>query len=110
MRRLRGAMGGPMPRPKPPPPPVATGRAEPPYRRWSGEWVRTRRRVLARDMWVCQLQWPGCEGKATHVDHIVPRRFGGEDTDANLRAACRSCNQRRGDGTDPPPAPPVSVW
>jgi 5-methylcytosine-specific restriction endonuclease McrA len=98
-----------MPRAKPRPK-VATGPAAPAKLRWSGEWVRTRRRILARDGYVCQLQWPGCEGAATHVDHIVPRRFGGEDVDANLRAACRSCNQHRGDGTAAPPDPPVSVW
>lgn len=72
--------------------------------------MRTRRRVLARDRGVCQIQAPGCEGVATHVDHVVPRRFGGEDVDANLRAACATCNQRRGDGTDPPASVPASVW
>lgn len=78
--------------------------------RWSGEWVRTRRRVLARDGRVCQLAGPGCLGTATHVDHITPRRFGGSDEDANLRAACRVCNQRRGDGTHAPAEIPPSVW
>jgi len=77
--------------------------------RWSGEWVRTRRRVLARDGRVCQIQAAGCEGRATHVDHIVPRKYGGEDVDANLRAACRSCNQRRADGMRPPEVP-TSAW
>lgn len=69
--------------------------------RWSGRWARTRRLVLERDRRRCTLELPGCTGVASHVDHIIPRRFGGTDELANLRAACPSCNLRRGDGTDP---------
>jgi len=68
-----------------------------------------RRLVLARDLGVCQIQGAGCELHATHVDHVLPRKYGGTDHPANLRAACRVCNQRRGDGTHTP-ALPVSVW
>lgn len=68
-----------------------------------------RRTVLARDRYVCQLAYPGCHGRATEADHIVPRLFGGPDTLDNLRAACAHCNRRRGVGLDPPTTP-VSVW
>jgi len=77
--------------------------------RWSRAWERTRRTVLERDRHRCRLEYPGCEGRATHVDHITPRRYGGTDHLANLRAACASCNLRRGDGTGPLD-PPVSAW
>ena len=30
-------------------------------------------------------------------DHIVPMAHGGRTTDSNLIAACRDCNQRKGD-------------
>lgn len=33
---------------------------------------------------------------ATTVDHIVPRNAGGDDSLANLRPACVTCNSRRG--------------
>ena len=78
--------------------------------RWPAGWERTRRTVLARDGGVCQIQAPGCAGVATHVDHIHPRRWGGTDDLANLRAACAPCNQHRADGLTPPPQPPASVW
>ena len=72
-------------------------------------WKRTRALVLARDKHECQLQWPGCTGRATHVDHITPRRFGGSNDVANLRAACGVCNLKRGDGSRPIEAV-VSPW
>jgi 5-methylcytosine-specific restriction endonuclease McrA len=63
------------------------------------EWRRIRAVVLARDQYVCRLEYPGCTGHATDVDHVLPLRFGGTHDLANLRAACASCNLRRGDGT-----------
>jgi len=78
-------------------------------RLWSGEWKRKRRLVLARDEGRCQLQLPGCTGLATCVDHVLPRKYGGTEALANLRAACRRCNQRRGDGTHTLEAGP-SAW
>lgn len=41
----------------------------------------------------------GCELTRQTVtrDHIVPRAHGGGTTDSNLIAACRDCNQRKGD-------------
>ena len=74
-------------------------------------WERTRRLVLERDGYVCRLELPGCTGRASHVDHVIPRRFGGSDTDlSNLRASCARCNTRRGDGTGTPPEAVVSAW
>jgi 5-methylcytosine-specific restriction endonuclease McrA len=78
-------------------------------RYWPPGWAKLRRAVLERDGHRCQLEYPGCRGRATHVDHVIPRRFGGSDQPANLRAACAPCNQRRGDGTRPP-QPPASAW
>lgn len=33
---------------------------------------------------------------ATSAEHLIPRKFGGPDTLANLRPAHLRCNQRRG--------------
>lgn len=56
----------------------------------------TRRGVLTRDAHQCAY----CRGRADSVDHVVPRsRPGGEHTWANLVAACRSCNGRKGNRT-----------
>jgi 5-methylcytosine-specific restriction endonuclease McrA len=73
-------------------------------------WRKIRLTVLARDHYTCQLGYPGCTVIATHADHILPLRFGGTNHLANLRAACRSCNLRRGDGTKQVADEPVSIW
>lgn len=36
-----------------------------------------------------------CGGPATEVDHLVPLRLGGSNDRSNLRAVCRSCNNKR---------------
>lgn len=55
----------------------------------------TNRNVLARDGFRCVY----CRrARATTVDHVVPRSRGGAHKDwTNLRAACRTCNHRKGD-------------
>jgi 5-methylcytosine-specific restriction endonuclease McrA len=61
-------------------------RADPFY--LSAAWKETRARILARDGYRCAID--GCERPATVVDHIVARRSGGSDADANLRSLCRT--------------------
>jgi 5-methylcytosine-specific restriction endonuclease McrA len=62
-------------------------------------WKRTRLLVLARDLWRCQIA-PGCPVTATVADHINPVYEGMPDFEfygpANLRAACKQHNVRRG--------------
>ena len=65
--------------------------------------------ILERDAHRCTLEYPGCEGVATTVDHLVPRRHGGLDVPANLRAACNRCKAKRGAGR-PVFRDPVSAW
>jgi 5-methylcytosine-specific restriction endonuclease McrA len=52
----------------------------------TARWRRVRAEVLARDGYTCVV--PGCRRKATHVDHIHPRRSGGTDHANNLRSLC----------------------
>jgi len=56
---------------------------------------RFRLAVLERDNWTCFE----CGKRADTVDYIVPLVMGGTPLDeSNARAACRSCNSRRGAG------------
>lgn len=51
-----------------------------------------RRAVLTRDDYICGY----CGKHATTIDHIIPRSRGGEHTWLNLVAACKRCNQHKG--------------
>jgi 5-methylcytosine-specific restriction endonuclease McrA len=77
-------------------------------------WRRLRALVLDRDAHRCQVPVDGgtagnggrvCGAHASHVDHVLPRKHGGSDHPSNLRAACSSCNLRRGSSTTPDDAP-----
>jgi 5-methylcytosine-specific restriction endonuclease McrA len=76
----------------------------------------TKREILRRDNYTCQY----C-GKRTPyltIDHIVPRRLGGQHEWDNVVAACPACNHRKGGRTldqaqmrlaRPPVEPPSSA-
>ncbi len=55
-------------------------------------WLQTRLRVLLRDSYTCHY----CGREGHEVDHLIPIARGGTDDPANLVAACRSCNARKG--------------
>lgn len=55
-------------------------------------WTALRRAVLKRDNYSCQIKEPGCQGRATDVDHI---QAGDDHRLANLQAACRTCHQAK---------------
>lgn len=55
----------------------------------------SRRGVLVRDRHRCAY----CGGRASTVDHIVPRSRGGEDRWLNTVAACAADNRRKADRT-----------
>jgi len=54
----------------------------------------TRREVFRRDNYTCQ--YCGRHGTPLTVDHITPKRLGGEHTWTNVVAACPSCNHKKG--------------
>jgi 5-methylcytosine-specific restriction endonuclease McrA len=56
-----------------------------PYYR-SKEWRLLRAKRLAFDQWQCVI--PGCNQRATIVDHVKSRRDGGRDELGNLRSLC----------------------
>lgn len=51
--------------------------------------------VLRRDNFMCAF----CSGKATTIDHIVPRAQGGKNTWKNTIGACSPCNNKKRDRT-----------
>lgn len=64
-------------------------------RGYGAAWDRLRRRILRRDLYMCQC--PECKGlgkTATEVDHIVPKGEGGTDDPTNLRAVNADCHKR----------------
>ena len=57
----------------------------------------SRKNVLVRDNYPCQY----CKkkSKSLTVDHVVPKFRGGQDSWENLVAACKNCNQIKGEHT-----------
>lgn len=68
-------------------------------RRRSAASGKQRLRILMRDKMKCQY----CGARGTQfdltLDHISPRSRGGRSDAENLCAACKTCNQRKGDRT-----------
>ena len=55
----------------------------------------TRKNIIRRDRHVCQ--YCGDSKGLMTVDHVIPKRFGGEDTWENLVCACARCNNLKAD-------------
>jgi 5-methylcytosine-specific restriction endonuclease McrA len=55
-------------------------------------WGSVRTRVLNRDKRRCKLSLPGCQGKATDVDHIGDKN---DHSLENLQAVCRPCHNQK---------------
>lgn len=51
--------------------------------------------VLRRDNYVCTF----CLGKATTIDHIIPRSQNGKNTWKNTISACSPCNNKKANRT-----------
>jgi 5-methylcytosine-specific restriction endonuclease McrA len=61
------------------------------------EWRKLREIVLRRQP-ICIV--PGCGHSATDIDHIVPRRRGGQDVLGNLQALCHFHHSQKTAATD----------
>ena len=57
----------------------------------------SRKNILARDGYKCQ--YCGIKSKALTVDHVIPKFKNGLDSWENLVAACKNCNQIKGEKT-----------
>lgn len=56
-------------------------------------WESIRKTVLERDGFCCVVC--GGENLELHVDHIIPRKWGGSHEKDNLRTLCRHCHRCR---------------
>jgi 5-methylcytosine-specific restriction endonuclease McrA len=52
--------------------------------------------VLKSAGFCCELCGVSADERAIEVDHIVPRKHGGEDDLTNLQALCFKCNANKG--------------
>ncbi|MFN2222351.1 MAG: HNH endonuclease, partial [Candidatus Promineifilaceae bacterium] len=57
----------------------------------------TKREILRRDDYTCQ--YCGRQSSMLTIDHVVPRRLGGQHVWTNVVAACPTCNRRKGGKT-----------
>lgn len=72
---------------------------------WAGQYAtKVRRRTLREARAAsndplqparCWIGGPKCTGRATTVDHVIPRAYGGDDSPANTRPCCSPCNSWR---------------
>ena len=60
----------------------------------SRRYREQRERVFMRDGRFCQIC--GIDEGEMHIDHIIPRKAGGDHSLDNLRVLCKSCNLRKG--------------
>lgn len=60
---------------------------------------KTRFEVFKRDSFTCQYCGKKAPNVVLHVDHIKPRKEGGEDSVINLITACLECNLGKGTRT-----------
>jgi len=61
---------------------------------------KLRYETLKRAGFRCELCGISAEERALDVDHILPRKTGGEDDPTNLQALCWKCNTNKGAGDD----------
>ena len=65
-------------------------------RGYGADWRKIRRRILERDHHLCQEHLKqGVITPGNHVDHIVPKAQGGDNSDANLQTLCATCHYRK---------------
>ena len=55
----------------------------------------SRKNVLERDSYTCQ--YCSKQSNSLTVDHVIPKFRGGQDIWENLVAACKECNQKKGE-------------
>jgi len=68
------------------------------------KWMAIRLKILELDEYMCAY----CGRKSDTVDHVIPKTRGGDESDENLVACCKRCNQKKNNRT--PEEAGMSVW
>jgi 5-methylcytosine-specific restriction endonuclease McrA len=55
----------------------------------------SRKAVLKRDRYTCAYCLKNLSSSSGTIDHIIPRKFGGQNSFLNCVAACFGCNSRK---------------
>src|SRR5262245_50363144 len=58
-------------------------------------WRKCRKMVLSASPLCVECKRIGAIVPATEVDHIIPKRDGGDDSFENLQALCKSCHSQK---------------
>jgi len=53
-------------------------------------WNTLRKTILDRDNYKCNVC--KAEDLELHVDHVIPRKYGGSNDESNLRTLCKHCH------------------
>lgn len=59
--------------------------------------ILSRKNIIKRDGGKCQ--YCGAGNRPLTVDHVIPKKHGGQDLWENLVCACVNCNNKKGDRT-----------
>ena len=59
----------------------------------------SKQNVYLRDLGICQYCGKNCSNKELTIDHVIPVSKQGPENWSNIVAACRHCNQRKGNRT-----------
>ena len=73
-------------------------------RGYGGSWPRMRQLMLHRQPLCVKCGAPG-----TDVDHIIPKRLGGQDIESNLQVLCKSCHSKKTANEDALPTVPTEI-
>ena len=65
-------------------------------RGYGSSWDKLRKRILARDKYLCQqCKRNGRITAGNQCDHIKPKAQGGTDDEQNLETLCRPCHEAK---------------
>ena len=68
----------------------------------AGVWLRAKRTkfrrevVFTRDSWTCQYCMCHVSNSSATIDHVIPRKHGGETSWLNCVTCCLTCNSKKG--------------
>lgn len=66
------------------------------HSKYGPDWEALRLRVLTRDNWQCRHCGRVCGDRwEAQVDHQIPKKAGGDDSEENLQTLCIRCHLKK---------------